>query len=209
MSPLINLLLKTSQRQIYHLYDMINNQPAVFLILDKEVGGILVNTPSYNESTKTLLDSFKINYIFLPSHFGAIDTMQWKNLTGAKLLAHENATHLINDNIDFPVNEKTKLTRTIDFLPIAGRSPGSCGLFLKNLPGIIFFGPTLQRLANGWPGIVQSADDFDFEARLFSSLNLKDLKFQYAFTDDFDTNKSLTGPEADIHIRKNIESHFD
>lgn len=205
----LTTVLKLANRIIYYLAEDENTHPAVFLIVDKEIGGILINTPEYNELNKENLSKFNINYIFLPSFYGANNLEEWKRFTNAELLAHENESRHIETTIDIPVTEKSKLTRTIDFLPIPGRTSGSCALYLKNLPGIIFFGPILQCNKSGWPDLIQHDDDFNFETRLFSALGLKDLKYQYAFTDDYDPSSSQTGPSAGEKIARNVDQLFE
>jgi len=202
-------ILEISNRQIFLLTDATEKFPATFIIRDKEVGGIMINTPTYTKHHIDLIPNFDINYIFLPSYLGAHDLQQWKDCTNAEIIAHENECSLINFPIDISVNQKTKLTRTIDFVPIAGRTQGSCALYLKNLPGIIFFGPILQSQENKWPRIIQKPTDYNYESRLFSALSIKDLKYQYAFTDDFHFGVSKFGPNADKAIKISIEDLFE
>ncbi len=204
----LSLILEIPRRKIYHIRCP-NPTPAVFFIDDKEVGGILVNTPAATTDAKTLLSGLTVDYIFYPSHLGARSPDQWRELTGARLLAHENECAMISADIDIPLSSKTKLSRTMDFVPIAGRTQGSCALFIKNLPGVIFFGPVLQRGTDGWPTLIPQMDDHDFESRLIAALGIKDLKFQYALLDDFDPEKSKTGPGAADVVCRNIEQLFE
>ena len=203
-----NLILTLPQRLIYFLDSGNAQQAASFLICDKELGAVMVNTPDFSTKLLSQIECHQINYIFLPSHLGARDLDLWQKETNAEIIAHQAECPYIPQKVDHAINEKTRLSRTIDFLPLPGRTPGSCALYLKNLPGVLFPGPVLQSTPGNWPTITQHEDDFNFESRLFSALLLKDTKFQYVFTDDFQPGH-LHGPNADQHIRRNIDQLFD
>ena len=203
-----SLILALPQRSIYFLDIGIPTQVASFLIHDNKLGAILVNTPDFSVDLLTQIEQFSVKYIFLPSHLGARDLALWQEATSAEIIAHEAECEFISQKVDHAISERSKLSRTIDFLPLPGRTPGSCALYLKNLPGVIFLGPVMQSSPNNWPTIIQKEDDYSFESRLFSALSLKDTKFQYAFTDNFQPDH-LYGPNADQGIRRNIERLFD
>lgn len=203
------ILLSTPQRTIHLVAEQQDSQPAIFLVQDKEIGGVLINSPPFIPEYQSILKPHEVNFIFLPSYFGANDISHWKSELNAEVLCHENEAVNIAEEVNITVNQKTKLSRTIDFIPIGGRTAGSCALFIKNLPGIIFFGPILQRGEDGWPSMKAQADDFSYESRLFSALGIKDLKFEHAFLDDYRINLSKTGPNAAIHVRDNIDQLFE
>jgi len=205
---MLKLLLDLPQRSIYYIDQ--DERPACFLIIDNKGGGILVNSPIYSSllfSEINLLTSIKS--IFLPSKFGAKSVNDWRKATDVKIISHENEAASIPIPIDFKINHKTKLTRTIDFVPMAGRTHGTCALFLKNIPGVLFLGPSLSIGKNHWPMLIQNEDDISFETRMFGILGLKDLKFEYVFTDDFDFNTSQYGKNAHIEVKNNIDLFFD
>jgi len=204
---MLTLLLDIPQRKIFHIEQ--KAKPACFLIVDHKAGGILVNTPDFSEPLlKELTKQSDIDYLFFPSKFGCHDLQEWKTATGAESIAHELEADAITPDIDLKVNHKTKLTRTMDFVPMGGRTKGSCALFLKNLPGILFLGPTLSVGENQWPALIENDDDESFESRMFGVLGLKDLKYDYVFTDDFDPDASKFGPGASEQVSQNIDLYF-
>ncbi len=198
----VNKLLELIDRDIY-LVKASNETPACFYIDDKQAGGILVNTPGNPAQWPNGIDDIKVDFIFLPSHFGATDLAYWRQTLAAETLCQQAEAPLVG-GVDIELDSKTKLSRTISFLPMAGRSQGSCALHLRNKPGVIFFGAALQTAANGWPTMIPQDDDYDYESRLFGTLGLQDLTFDYAFTDDFTPGKSHFGPGADDAIKQNI-----
>ena len=202
---MIKRLLQLPGRTIYWLE---GTAPAVFFLVDSEAGGVLVNAPPY---TPTLAQSLReirpIEYVFLPSHFGARDLDAWR-AEGAEVLAYGPESALLETKVDIVLDPKRKLTRTINFLPLAGRTIGTCGLWLKNLPGVVFFGPALQLGEDGWPTLAPRADDYSYESRLFGALGLKDLRYEYAFTDEFTADTTQFGPGADRAIARRLEALF-
>jgi len=206
---MLHLLLEIPQRKIYFIDQA--SSCASFLIVDEKIGGILVNAPGFS---KGLLEDITAvctpKFLFLPSHLGATDADidEWKNHTSLEVIAHEIETPLISSPVDISINHKTKLSRTIDFVPMAGRTPGSCALYLKNLPGILFFGPILSIGNGAWPDLIPQANDFSFESRMFGALGLKDIKFEYAFTDDFSLQSVNFGDSACQAICDNIDAFF-
>ncbi len=180
--------------------------PAVYFLVDQEAGGVLINTPRYSTKLQSALTAIaKIDYLFYPSRFGAQDVDAWRQATGAEALAYGPEAAAISGQIDIVLDNKSKLTRTIGFLPMSGRTEGSCALHLRNLPGVIFFGPTLSPGPSGWPTLLPRPDDHSFETRIFGSLGLKDVKYDYAFTDEFVEGQTQFGPGADRAIRVELE----
>ena len=194
-------IISLFDRDVFYLEE---THPAVFYINDREGGGILINTPAWNpELLEAIRSVAPLNYIFYPSRFGAQDITSWKAASGAQTMAYGQEADAI-PAIDKILQREHRFSRTIDFLPMSGRTKGSCALRCKNKPGIIFFGPILD-CALGSPTLVQHADDDSFENRLFGALALQDLKFDYALTDDFRLGECYYGPGADAAIRAAID----
>jgi len=204
---MLRQILDIPQRKIFYITE--NPGPASFLIVDDKAGGVLVNTPIFS---KALLEQIThltpVNFLFLPSKLGAKHLDQWKSATKADAISHEIEASAIGPLVDITVNHKTKLTRTMDFVPMAGRTSGTCALFLKNLPGVLFLGPALSSANHNWPALVEHSDDSCFENRIFGILGLKELKYDYVFTDDFNLKTSKFGPKASTEVNKNIMRFF-
>ena len=199
----LHKILEVFDRTIYHVSD---TYPAVFYLADREGGGILINSPAYSRALLEALNQvMPLKFIFYPSHFGAQDVELWRAESGAQTLAYGHEAHHIRGKIDLILDRENRFSRTIDFLPMSGRTESACALRCKNKPGIIFFGPILSRGTSGWPTLIQQADDYSYENLLFGSLGLKDVKFEYAFTDDFDPAMSRYGPGAGKAIQDEIE----
>lgn len=202
---MIRPILQLPGREIYWLE---GTAPAVYFLVDNDAGGVLINAPRHTPAlAKTLHEVRKIDYVFLPSRFGAHDLDAWR-AEGAEIIAYGPECAGIGAKVDIAVDNKRKLTRTINFLPLAGRTAGTCALWLKNLPGAIFFGPALQVCEDGWPGLTPQPDDYSYESRLFGALALKDLRYEYAFTDEFTPGTTQFGPGADRAIARTLEAFF-
>ncbi|MBU2823215.1 hypothetical protein HF283_03670, partial [Acidithiobacillus ferrooxidans] len=79
---------------------------------------------------------------------------------GCRLVAQPAESKALGVSVDVPLDSKLRLTRTIDFLPMSGRTTGSCAMRLRNKPGAIFFGPILEsETASQWPSLIPHADD--------------------------------------------------
>lgn len=196
-------LVTLRDRRIFYLRD---TRPAVYYLADYEVGGVLINTPPFDpELHRALAAVAPVKFIFLPSSRGAQELDRWRQETGAESMAFEAEVASVPGAVDIALNRKTKLTRTIDFLPMAGVTEGTCALRLKNKPGGVFFGPALAPGADGWPTLVPQEDDFSYESRLFGALGLQDLQFDYAFTDVFEPGVTQFGPDASREIKRRIE----
>lgn len=195
-------LLALPDRSIYLVEP---GPPAVYYIEDHKAGGILVNAPAFSAQRAADLQGLgAVRYLFLPSRFGAQDLGLWR-AQGAEVLATPEEAAAIG-GADIVVDGQKKLTRTIDFLPMAGRTGGTCGLRLKNLPGVLFLGPALSPGASRWPELVALPDDHSYEARLMGVFGLRDLVFDYLFTDHFLIQETLFGPGADRAIRAHLDA---
>lgn len=202
----MKLIASLPGREIYWLPD---TQPASYFIRDKDAGGILVNAPVFSEELlKKMQELGGVKFVFLPSRFGAAYVNEWREKAGVESMAYEPEIPFIDATIDVTIDKKTRLTRTIGFLPMSGRTVGSCALHLRNIPGAIFFGPILTPGEDGWPTLIASDDDESFENRMFGVLGLQDVKYAYAFTDVFDEHTQY-GPDADQAIARALEKALD
>lgn len=189
-------------------------RPAVWLIADHEVGGVLVNAPVWSADLQAEAAAIApLQYLFLPSHRGARDLDRWR-AAGCEVLAFEAEAPAIRAAhgeaaVDIAFDRKQRLSRTIDFLPMAGVTPGTCALRCKNLPGVVFFGPALSPGDDGWPTVCPAPDDHSSEARLFGALGVKDLKFEWAFCDGHVEGQTRIGPGADRGVQAAIERFLD
>lgn len=206
MNASVIKLLGFFDRSVYYLA---GTRPAVFYLVDREGGGILVNTPAFShELAQNLAALAPVNYLYYPSHLGAADVDAWRAATGARAMAHGAEADQIAGTTDIVLGREARFSRTMDFLPMSGRTGGSCALRCKNKPGVVFFGPILACGAGGWPRLIPGEDDHSFENRLIGALGLKDLKYEYAFTDDFVPGASLYGPGAAQAVAAEIEAAF-
>ncbi len=202
----MQLLLELFDRSVYYLP---GSRPAVFYLADREGGGILINTPRFDAALLAELNAIlPLRFIFYPSRFGAVDAAAWREASGAQTMAYGHEARHIGVEADIVLSRENRFSRTVDFLPMSGRTIGSCALRCKNKPGIVFFGPILSRGESGWPALVPQVDDHSFETRLIGALGLQDLGFEYAFTDDFDPLASRSGPGADVAIQLELAQVF-
>lgn len=183
---------------------MRDQTPAVFYITDRKAGGILVNAPCFDLTLfHELSDLVAPRFLFLPSHYGIHDLAAWR-ATGIETLAF--GEEIDAAEVDIRISSEQKLTRTIDFLPMAGRTRGTCGLRLKSLPGVLFLGPALTPGEDGWPQLVPEPNDYSYESRLMGVFGLRDLSFEYVFTDVFVLGQTQFGPRADKCIRAHLDA---
>lgn len=196
-------------RDIYYVEGGIA-QPAVYFIADKDAGGILVNAPVHTEALQAELEEVApLQVLFLPSHFGVQDLALWRQ-AGCKLVAQPAEAQYFDAPLDVTLDSKLRLTRTIDFLPMSGRTAGSCALRLRNKPGAIFFGPILESAnPDVWPSLIAHADDHSWETRVFGSLGLQDVSYAYAFSDTFVPERTPFGPDADAAIQRELQMVLD
>jgi len=203
----MQLLFESFDRAVYYVP---GSRPAVFFLADKEGGGILINTPAYTPELLAKINAIMpLKFIFYPSHLGATDVTAWREASAAQTMAYGHETRRIDGTIDLVLDRENRFSRTIDFLPMSGRTESSCALRCKNKPGMVFFGPILSQAESGWPTLTEQSDDYSFENRLFGTLGLQDVKFEYAFTDDFDPQTSQFGPGADVAIQRELACVFD
>lgn len=200
---MLTLLAETRQRQVFHVP---GGAPAVFYLADAEAGGVLVNSPVFVPGLLTALVAVApVRYVFYPSALGARDVARWR-AAGAKTLASREELPAIPGLVDIPLEREHRFSRTISFLPMSGRTRGSCALFCRNKPGLLFLGPILARGERGWPTLIPGAGDYSWENRLCGVLGLQDVHFEYAYTDDFDPGASKTGPGADKEIQWELQN---
>jgi hypothetical protein len=195
-------LLELPERQLYWLEA---SEPAVYLLVDRQAEGALINAPPYSDAVRDAATTRgPLKYLFLPSRLGATDVDLWREQAGLETMAFADETPAIEGTIDLPLDRKSKLTRTIDFLPLPGRTAGTCAMRLKNKPGVVFFGPALEPDATGWPALRPMPDDLSYENRVIGALGLQDLRFEYAFTDRYDPATVHMGPGADQAIQSRL-----
>ncbi len=200
---MIELLITLRDRSIYRLEG--EGTTTAYYLADDDAGGVLINTPHYHAELEAELAALApLRFLFYPSRFGAVDVDRWRAATGAESLAFAAEAEAIGGKVDIMLDRQSKLTRTIDFLPMSGRTPGSGVLRARNLPGVMFFGPALSPGESGWPTLVRQPDDFSYEDRLFGCLGLQDLRYEYAFTDVFVPGSTCFGPGASRAIRQEI-----
>lgn len=194
-------LLELPGRRIFHLPTL---GPAVYYLVDKELHGVMINSPPFSAQTLAALNAIAtLTFIFYPSRRGACDVQAWREASGAETMAFE--AEAIEGEIDITLDRKSKFSRTIDFLPMAGVTPGACAMRLRNKPSVIFFGPILTPDEEGWPNLLFQEDDYSYESRLFGALGLQDLKYEYAFTDVFTSGHTQYGPAADAAIQPRVQ----
>ncbi|MDA8361501.1 MAG: hypothetical protein M0Z44_05830 [Gammaproteobacteria bacterium] len=196
-------LLRLAERTVFLVTP---GPPAVYFIADDKAGGILVNAPPFDSSLHAELACHAVvRYLFLPSHHGARDLAAWRDQK-VEVLAFEAEVPFIDGIVDVAIDSRQKLTRTIDFLPMAGRTPGTCGLRIKSLPGVLFLGPALRLGEDGWPQLLRNDDDFSYETRLLGVFGLRDVRFDYLFTDSFVPGMTRFGPGADECVRAHLDA---
>lgn len=199
---MLQQLVELRDRAIYYVN---GTRPAAYYIVDKEAEGVLVNTPAFDPDLLAALNALgPLKYLYLPSARGARDVDRWREASGAESLAFEVEARAIDGHIDIAFDTKRKLSRTMDFLPMAGVTAGTCALRLKNKPGVVFFGPALEPGEDGWPTLVFHDDDHSFESRLFGALGVQDLQFDYAFTDVFEPGRTRFGPGAGEAVKTSV-----
>jgi len=183
--------------------------PAVYYLHDREIGGVLINTPPFDPIVAdTLNDAGGVAYVFFPSRLGARDVDRWREALGAETLAHTQEAPAIDGTLDIVLDNRQKLTRTIDFLLLPGRTRGTCALRLKNKPAVLFVGPALEPDAEGWPTLVQHADDYSFEDKLFAAVTVQGMRYEYLFTDTFQPGRTRFGPAADAAVARRLDAYL-
>lgn len=192
-------VISLADRRVFYLP---GPAPACFYLADSRAGGVLINAPPFVPGLREKLEAAApLRYVFLPSAYGAVGVESWR-AGGAAVIASVEEASLIDAPIDQPVDRKVRLVRDIDFLPMSGRTRASCALRVRASPSIVFFGPILDH--RDWPTLVAHADDYSFENRLIGALGLRDLRFEFAFCDNYVHGKSRFGPGAAGAVRKNL-----
>ena len=204
---MLDKILELRDRTIYYLT---GSHPAVYYLVDQDVQGVLINTPAFDPATLDALTAIApVKFIYFPSRRGAQDVERWRESTGAETMAFEAEVPAIDGTIDLKLDRKSKFTRTIDFLPMAGVTEGSCVLRCRNKPGVLFFGPVLSPGEDGWPTLSFNEDDYSMESRMFGALGLQDVAFDYAFTDVFVPGQTQFGPGAAEAVNQRIAEALD
>ncbi|HDP89377.1 MAG TPA: hypothetical protein ENN42_05395 [Thioalkalivibrio sp.] len=204
---MLQKLLELRDRTVYFLE---GSSPAVYYLVDKDVQGVLINTPPFDAATcQALADIAPLKFIYFPSRRGARDVDLWREASDAETMAFEAEVPAIDGTIDLKLDRKSKFTRTMDFLPMAGVTEGSCVLRCRNKPGILFFGPVLSPGEDGWPTLAFQEDDYSTESRMFGALGLQDVAFDYAFTDVFEPGRTQFGPGAAAAVNARIAEALD
>jgi hypothetical protein len=195
-------LLRLPARRVYYLP---RTAPAVFYLADDEGGGVLINAPPFSSRlTAQLARVTPPRYLFIPSRFGARHARAWRD-AGVKLIAYREEIAECQVQVDIALDRSWRFSRTVDFLPMAGRTAHTCALRCRPKPGILFLGPIFSRAASGWPTLVPFGDDHSYENRVLGAVGLRHLRYEYAFTDDFDALKSRYGPGAGRAIARELE----
>ncbi len=201
---MIDCLVTLRDRSVYRVES--DGAAAVYYLADDAAGGVLINTPHYDPQIEaSLLALAPIRYLFFPSRFGAVDVDRWRTATGAESLVFAAETAALAGKADVVLEGRSKLTRTIELLPMSGRTAGSGVLCARNLPGVMFFGPVLAPGESGWPALYPQPDDYSYENRVFGCLGLQDMHYEYAFTDVFEQGRTRFGPGAARAIRQELE----
>ncbi|WP_298135035.1 hypothetical protein [Acidiferrobacter sp.] len=178
--------------------------PAVYYLVDRAAGGVLINAPRFSRDTyEDLRRHAEPRFLFLPSRLGVCDLKAWREV-GLRVLVSAQEEGV--DDADLRIGAEHKLTRTIDFLALPGRTRGTCALRLKNLPGALFVGPALACGDSGWPELIPNPDDYSYESRFIGVVGLKGQTFESLFTDTFVLGRSHFGPAAQNALRAHIES---
>lgn len=196
-------LVELFDRSVYWIE---GSAPAAFYLSDRDGGGILINAPAFDATLLAELQQVaRLRFLFLPSRFGAGDAAAWRDAASCRVLAHAREAGDLPLAIDVALDREHRFSRTIDFLPMSGRTAGACALRCRNLPGIVFFGPILEHGEGGWPCLAPHVDDHSWENRLIGALGLRDLRFDYAFCDNFDPDRASFGPGASDAISLGLE----
>ena len=195
-------LLRLPARRVYYLA---GTAPAVFCLADDEGGGVLINAPPFSSRLAAQLARVTpLRYLFIPSRFGARHAAAWRQ-AGLKLIAYREELAEHHVPVDIALDRSWRFSRTVDFLPLAGRTAHACALRCKSKPGILFLGPALSRGQSGWPSLEPLDEDHSYENRVLGAVGLRHLRYEYAFTDDFDPLRSRYGPGAGRAIARELE----
>jgi hypothetical protein len=193
-------LLELAGRAVWYLPGSV---PACFLLVDARAGGILLNSPPFDARVVEVVERVaKVRYLFFPSRFGAIDVAQWRAALAARTIAAAEECAAIDGPIDEAIDGSVRIHGRLDFLALSGRTRGTCALRSKMDPAIVFFGPALDH--GDWPQLVAHADDDSYENRVIGAIALQDLRFEFAFCDNYVHGRSRFGPGAALAVRANL-----
>jgi hypothetical protein len=197
----MQLLIEGRQRAVFHVAGG-ETEPAVYWLRDEESGGVLINTPAFDAGlAETLAGSVAV--IFYPSGRGARDVAEWREALNAETVAGPEEP--IDGPVDIRPGAKQRLSRNFLFRPMSGRTSGTCGLYGKRDPNVLFTGPALEPGADGWPTLVPHDDDYSWENRVFGALGLRDARFDYCLTDSLGAQVRI-GPGADAAVAANLDA---
>jgi hypothetical protein len=185
-------LLEVAGRAAWYLP---GSRPACFLLVDARAGGILVNSPPFDARVAEVVARVaKVQFIFFPSRFGATDVARWRAALAARTVAAAEECAAIDGPIDEAIDGGVRIHGRLDFLALSGRTRGTCALRSRMDPAIVFFGPALEH--GDWPQLVAHADDDSYENRVIGAIALQDLRFDFAFCDNYVHGRSRFGPGA-------------
>jgi hypothetical protein len=175
--------------------------PCSFLLVDPVAGGVLVNTPRFDEARARALPPVQV--IVLTSALGARDVEAWRTATGARTVA--GVGEPVEGPVDLRADGTIRITGRLDFLGVSGVTPGTIALRSKGPPAIVFFGPALSH-RGGWPVLVRGETDWDWENRVIGAVGIASLAFEYAYCDDYIHGESLGGPGADRQVAAALDT---
>lgn len=199
-APALIPLVEVAGRAVWYLP---GSAPACFLLVDGRAGGILVNSPPFDARLAAAMERVaKMRFIFFPSRFGANDVALWRAALAARTLASAEECAAIAGPVDEAIDGGVRVHGRLDFLALSGRTRGTCALRSKADPAIVFFGPALDH--GDWPLLRAHDDDDSYENRVLGAVALQDLRFEFAFCDNFAHGRSRFGPGAAAAIRANL-----
>jgi hypothetical protein len=163
-----------------------------------------VNSPRFDARLAAVVQCVaKVRFVFFPSRFGANDVAMWREALAARTVACAEECAAIAGPVDEAIDGGVRIHGRLDFLALSGRTRGTCALRSKTDPAIVFFGPALDH--GDWPLLRAHDDDDSYENRVLGAVALQDLRFEFAFCDNFAHGRSRFGPGAAEVIRANLE----
>jgi len=197
-------LLEVVGRRVWYLPGSV---PACFLLVDERAGGILVNSPPFDARVaEGMARIAKVGLVFFPSRFGATDVAQWRAALAARTVAAAEECAAITGPIDEAIDGGVRIHGRLDFLALSGRTRGTCALRSKTDPAIVFFGPALEH--GDWPLLLAHDDDDSYENRVLGALAVQEMRFEFAFCDNYVHGRSRFGPGAAEATRANLATEL-